>query len=338
MTRIDRIFFWNILTIFLFALPRISEAQLDPAQEFRFNDFNHHCVDASGHNVLDRDVDEDGTDDWLDTCATVANPGQEDGDRDGIGDACDQCPSEGIPETVMGDDLHDCLDPVGGPDTNPPGGHNNAEYARIVGADGCLISCTSMYTASSTSRFEYVCPCSSSDQMCQCAPSRSGYWVSRTVEPNGPESDDDYVVDVADNCPQVRNNHVIRGTHDFRDRDGDGIGDACDKCLFDSNPGQEDGDSDGIPDACDNCASVANAHQEDEDCNGVGNVCEGGQGGDRQQTQQQQLQEHLMDTQAVHIERSDADDAGADADSDTSDGGGGWSVKGSGGCSFIPPQ
>ncbi|HEY4499363.1 MAG TPA: pilin [Candidatus Paceibacterota bacterium] len=35
------------------------------------------------------------------------------------------------------------------------------------------------------------------------------------------------------------------------DTDGDGIPDATDNCLFDSNPGQEDSDGDGIGDACD---------------------------------------------------------------------------------------
>ena len=35
------------------------------------------------------------------------------------------------------------------------------------------------------------------------------------------------------------------------DRDGDQIGDACDLCPADADPGQEDEDGDGIGDACD---------------------------------------------------------------------------------------
>jgi hypothetical protein len=47
------------------------------------------------------DSDGDGVPDIVDTCPTVADPGQQDADRDGRGDACDNCPS--VPNVTQAD-------------------------------------------------------------------------------------------------------------------------------------------------------------------------------------------------------------------------------------------
>ena len=78
----------------------------------------------------------------------------------------------------------------------------------------------------------------------------------------------------------------------IKDTDGDGVTDGQDSCQFVKNPQQDDKDGDGIGDACDpfddddpdgdgvrgtndNCPGIPNPGQEDDDGDGVGNACDG---------------------------------------------------------------
>jgi bacillopeptidase F len=67
--------------------------------------------------------------------------------------------------------------------------------------------------------------------------------LARGLDPVDPDSDDDGVLDGADNCPAVSNPGQ-------KDRDGDGRGNACDNCPDTFNPDQADADGDGVGDAC----------------------------------------------------------------------------------------
>ncbi len=54
----------------------------------------------------------------------------------------------------------------------------------------------------------------------------------------------------------------------------DGLGDVCDNCLGESNPGQSDADGDAWGDPCDNCPDWPNSGQFDLDGDGVGDICD----------------------------------------------------------------
>jgi hypothetical protein len=81
----------------------------------------------------------------------------------------------------------------------------------------------------------------------------------------GTDADGDGVPDSTDNCPDVYNPQQA-------DRDGDGVGNACE----DGSTPPTDTDGDGVPDSTDNCPDVYNPNQRDDDGDGVGNRCDDG--------------------------------------------------------------
>lgn len=110
-------------------------------------------------------------------------------------------------------------------------------------------------------------------------------------QPPGTDTDGDSFPDAADNCPGFWNLSQS-------DRDGDGIGNACDQdadgdCILDTafnvtaglsesedldnddllNGCDDDDDGDGVLDGQDNCLTVSNFDQSDADGDGIGDAC-----------------------------------------------------------------
>lgn len=82
--------------------------------------------------------------------------------------------------------------------------------------------------------------------------------------PEEPDTDEDGIFDIEDNCLTTPN-------PDQSDVDSDGMGDVCDLCPDDSN---NDMDADGVCGNVDNCPDVANENQSDFDGDGWGNECD----------------------------------------------------------------
>jgi hypothetical protein len=67
-----------------------------------------------------------------------------------------------------------------------------------------------------------------------------------------PDTDNDGVIDLYDNCVTTPNPNQVDG-------DADGVGDVCDNCPLQPNPGQEDANQDGYGDVCQPIPAVSSA-------------------------------------------------------------------------------
>jgi len=82
-----------------------------------------------------------------------------------------------------------------------------------------------------------------------------------------PDTDEDGVHDLIDNCPATPNAGQ-------ENSDNDSFGDACDNCPTTDNEDQANADADSHGDACDNCPAVDNEDQINSDADSHGDVCD----------------------------------------------------------------
>ncbi|MCC7201470.1 MAG: thrombospondin type 3 repeat-containing protein [Nitrospirae bacterium] len=161
--------------------------------------------DGDGQGDLcDEDHDGDGMKDVSDNCPDVANPDQKDTDHDNVGDVCDP------------DDDNDGV--ADGPD-NCPLGHNpgqgDADDDGI--GDVCDDTCDTHQFCSPY--YDTVCGTDGNTYINACEAER--FCASIAYE-GACDADGDGIPNSEDNCPKVYN-------PDQKDKDNDGIGDACEK-------------------------------------------------------------------------------------------------------------
>lgn len=121
------------------------------------------------------DTDLDGTTDDKDNCPKQANKDQKDSDKDGVGNICDNCPANANPNQAdsNGNGIGDVCDTIG--DMDGDGKSNEL--------DNCPETSNADQKDTDNDGLGDVCD----------------------TTPKGPDTDEDSVLDVEDNCPYVKN-------------------------------------------------------------------------------------------------------------------------------------
>lgn len=217
--------------------------------------------------LAEADSDADGVPDSADRC-----PGFDDrldADDDGAPDACDPCPLDEADDSD-GDGRCGDVDLCPGHDDFQDGDGDGV----ADGCDACPVDFFNDSDGDAACDSDDPCPldalndqdgdgvCDSLDQCpFDALDDEDGDGLCGDADPCPQDvvndADGDGICELTDNCPVTAN-------ADQSDRDGDGIGDAC----------EPDADGDGVIDDVDNCPLAFNPGQADADQDGAGDACD----------------------------------------------------------------
>jgi hypothetical protein len=192
------------------------------------------------------DQDGDGIPDAVDNCRNVSNADQADDDHDKVGDLCDMC--AGSEPTADGKvDQFGCTLFQRCPCDQRKNGslwRSHAQYIRCVRHQARRFGRLGLLDDSASGAIIVIADGDGCGEIHRLPNDRDGDGI-----PNkgfAARCTGGATSACNDNCPRKRN-------HKQRDKDGDGIGDACDNCPKTVNKDQKDTDHDGVGDECDSC-------------------------------------------------------------------------------------
>jgi hypothetical protein len=242
--------------------------------------------DNERKNFNEIDSDGDGVGDYLDNCVYIVNSAQIDSNADGIGDVCVDDDKDGI---IGFRDNCINVSNINQEDVNNNGIGDACEFDKdndevFDSIDNCVNVINYDQKDVDFDNIGDVCDNCNLYNPQQLDRDNNGFGDvcdSDKKYLKNKDKDNDGMLDIVDNCPDVVNLNQD-------DADGDGVGDFCDNCQGLKNNQQEDKnnnkigdfcedvDNDGINGYLDNCPYNQNVGQDDRNNDGVGDVCDDG--------------------------------------------------------------
>jgi len=247
-----------------------------------------------------QDSDGDGVPDNQDNCPFVFNPGQEDSDGNGAGDACqpanDSCGAATVIASIPFSETVDTTAATTGDEDQSICGCNpnsNSVWYAFTPTTPGTVTIDTFGSTYDTVLDVFTGSCGEKSFV-TCNDDSSGVQSRQTFTTCA--GGVTYLIEASNFCFSGGGTLMLHvdSSPEVADRDGDGLDDCTDNCLFTPNPDQADGDGDGFGDACDSCSGVGrsdsdgdgvcdevdncrfhfNPDQADGEADGIGDACD----------------------------------------------------------------